>query len=182
MNEPLVMGLFDAGILQFGRFAEDGDVVPLLLSWGMLVSYPPLLGKVAHEVATKVSPHDNYRLVCPVEVLPIGVVVSQHLQVPLVYQQQDSNNAVKDFVGAYDIGHPTCAILPTSWWSEMPRFLKRSESVGLKVEQHLHLIGDDKAHSIFVLDECLDALVASGRIKVAQREAVLMWHVTKTAS
>ena len=182
MIEQLTLDLFDYGILQFGRFADENEIIPINISLGLLASYPKLLNDLAGLVAKQVFPVEKYRLVSPLSSLVVALLVSQKINVPLVFERQVTKSAVSDFVGAYDIGHPTCVIWSTEWSKRQDHFMKRGISVGLHIERMIYIVGRTNTPNVILpLDTMLEILVAHHRIRVVHQANILDWLATKTA-
>lgn len=103
-ERDLALNLFDAGLLQFGRFAASGGTRPFQHHFGMLASYPVLLQQVAQGIAARLKGVD--RLLCGADCIPLGVAVSLETRLPLVIGRGGGAGGASDLVGAYDIGHP----------------------------------------------------------------------------
>ena len=104
----LGLALYDAGLLQFGRFVTDEGPRPFQHHLAMLASYPALLGALAESVAPFLDGVD--RLICTENSVALGVSGSLQSQVPLVIARGNGHDGARDFVGAYDIGHPAALI------------------------------------------------------------------------
>ena len=100
----------------------------------MLPSYPELLGILVGQVSDQLSHQSYERLLCSVDALPMAIGVSLRSKIPLVYCQGSSLPPVLDFIGAYDVGHPTCFITNTTLLPNFENLLERASRVGLDVQ------------------------------------------------
>jgi len=126
----LMTPLYEAGLLQFGRF--DGQ--PFRHNLQMLPSYPQLLRQVAQSAAMRVDASVYDHLLCTQTSLPIAVAISQIMMKPLVYSQGSNLPPARDLVGAYDVGHP--ALLVVDVWDNnetLQHLINGAGRVGLNV-------------------------------------------------
>ena len=107
-ERALALDLFDAGLLQFGRFVTAEEVQPFQHHLAMLGSYPALLHQIALGLAAKISAVD--RLLCGPGSVPLGTALALETGIPLVIGRGGGADGARDFVGAYDIGHPAALI------------------------------------------------------------------------
>lgn len=109
-DKALLDAVLRCGLVQFGVFEERGMVRHVRLGFDLLVSYPELLDALATRLHAAIEGVVFERILCSVPSLPLAVLLSQRTGVPLVYRQQRHASATLDFVGAYDIGHPTLLV------------------------------------------------------------------------
>jgi hypothetical protein len=182
MLDKLLPLLLENGLLQFGRFERDGNVVPLLVNWDMLPAYPETLHYIVELVSSNI-PVDVERLVCTADSVPLGVGVSLHSQIPLVYSRGKGQDPVHDLVGAYDVGHP--ALLLTNALSSAThtqQFITQAKKVGLHIQQVIAIsdVGnahaDDAMKALIPFAEMLAWLEGRGQITQGQAQAVYGWH------
>lgn len=177
--------LLDAGIIQFGRFASTLQAAPFRLNLELLPSYPRILAMAA-QMLTEYT-RGMERLLCTAEAIPLGIVISQDTQIPLVYSRGSQDATVHDLVGAYDVGHPT--LLLTNSITNTPRLdavVKRAFSVGLQVQQICCLLAIDLTDSIdnvpiytvLQLQSLVTQSVAKGRLSAKFAEAIDQWLET----
>ncbi len=174
MSRDLALGLFDCGIVQFGRFASPSGAAPMHFDLLMLPSYPSVVSRLAEACAQRVQMAHEGRLCCAMNTLALGVVVGQMINQPILYTLSLEHESPRTFIGAYDIGHP--ALLLWSWllspmsaaWAEQMR------QVGLTLERRLILIGEED--SVLPLTVLLEHLVAAKRILPVQAETCLHWY------
>lgn len=174
MSRDLALGLFDCGIVQFGRFTTETGAAPMRFDLLMLPSYPAVARMLAETCAQQVQLADEGRLCCTLNTLALGVVVGQMLNEPILYTPSLEHEPPRTFIGAYDIGHP--ALLMWSWpISEMSEaWSEKMRQVGLVLERRLFIIGDE--HSVLPLEFMLAQLVAAKRILPVQADTCLHWY------
>ena len=117
MSEPAIPGfpvlavsLARAGLIQFGRFVQpDGAIWPVAVHLGWLPSYPALLRDAAASLGALLEGIKADRLLATAEAIPLGVALSLHTEMPMVYVVGDVRDCTAAFAieGAYDVGHPT---------------------------------------------------------------------------
>lgn len=177
--------LLDAGIIQFGHFRNNTQSAPFRLNLELLPSYPRIL----HLAAQLLSGYTRgvERLVCTAEALPLGIVMSQQTQIPLVYSRGSGDAAVHDLVGAYDVGHP--ALLVTNSITKpdaLDIFVKRALSVGLQVQQICSLItiqpaisiGAVPLYTVLEMQSLVADSVAHGRLTTQFADVIASWIKT----
>jgi hypothetical protein len=104
--------LLDAGLLQFGRFGDNG--IPFRLSLELLPSYPDILEQIASRAAETLADLSVDRLMCLANTVPFGMALSLKTGLPLVYSREANDQPGYNLVGAYDIGHPTVLLANTT--------------------------------------------------------------------
>ncbi len=198
-DKSLADDLYDIGGVQFGQFTlKSGLVSPIYIDLRLLVSHPPVLRRVAQAMATFIreQPQDapliefDRLAAIPYAGLPIGVAVALETGFPLIYPRKE----VKEYgmarliEGTYQAGESVVLVddLITKGTSKIEA-LKPLLDAGLKVHDVLVLIDREqggreelltfgvKLHAVLTLTELLDALVASGRMELAQHDEVLAW-------
>lgn len=117
MSEPVISGhsllavhLAQAGLIQFGRFVQaDGAIWPVAVHLGWLPSYPALLRDVAASLAALLEGIKADRLLATANAIPLGVALSLHTDLPMVYVAGEVRDYTAAFAieGAYDVSHPT---------------------------------------------------------------------------
>lgn len=174
MSRDLALGLFDYGIVQFGRFTTETGAAPMRFDLLMLPSYHAVVRMLAEACSQRVQLADEGRLCCTLNTLALGVVVGQMLREPILYTPSLEQEPPRTFIGAYDSGHP--ALLLWSWpISEMGEaWAEKMRQVGLVLERRLCLIGDED--SVLPLEVLLEHLVAAKRILPVQAETCLHWY------
>lgn len=124
------------GLIQFGRFiAQDQQTTPLQLSFEFLPSYPQLLVDTAQQLVTLCAQNfDTFDfLFCAAEGIPLGMAMSLQTHKPLLYSTHRTSHA-RDFIGAYDVGHPAVLISPVFDDEEkIARLARDIQRVGLEM-------------------------------------------------
>lgn len=186
MNNRLLNGVLAAGLIQFGHFADPDhqEAQPVRLQLEMLAAYPALLREIGQAAAAHLANQGIERLVCPHDSLPVGVVVSQMLDIPLVYSRGKIDAPVHDLVGAYDVGHPAAFIVNgyDGQTDAMLQALTRSAArVGLHLAGGIAVVSLKRVEDInrvkplITLVDALADLVADGWLTGPQRETVARW-------
>lgn len=170
--------LFEAGLIQFGRFVHGEQSTPFQHHLPMLASYPVLLKALAEQLAALVRGVD--RLICTTECLPLGVAVSLQTQVPLVIAVGDGRDGARDFIGAYDIGHPAAMLLHAL--DEAPlMLLEHARRVGLELDRACAVLelrpteSPIPGRALIQVDELVARLVDEKQLPAGQGRAVLAW-------
>lgn len=131
--ETLLSNVMACGLVQFGVFEDMPNDKNILLEFELLASYPDLLRELAIALVASVGGVSFDRILCPIDCLPLGVMVGQLAGVPLVYVQNRFDSPVKDFVGAYDIAHPTLVIVNVlDGLFDIRSLMKKCAAVGLE--------------------------------------------------
>ncbi len=198
-NSTLADDLFDIGCVKFGQFKlKSGLISPIYLDLRLLVSHPSVLRRVAQAMAALIreEPQDSPLITfdrlaaIPYAGLPIGVAVAMETGFPLIYPRKEAKDygTAKLIEGEYQEGETALLVddLITKGTSKIES-LKPLTDAGLKVQDVLVLIDREqggqaelesygvKLHAVITLTEILDALVASGRMEMAQHDEVLAW-------
>lgn len=183
-DSGLICDLFDSGLLQFGRFAVPGGVRPFQHHLAMLASYPALLGRVAQGLADSLGGVD--RLLCNRDCTPLGVAVALETGLPMVIGQGDGADGARDFVGAYDIGHPA-ALIAHQTGEVSAAMIHHAGRFGLDVRQIASVLnGGDAALSIpafslLNLTDVVNVLLNEGRIPGPLAVTALQWLEERTS-
>jgi orotate phosphoribosyltransferase len=118
----------------------------------------------------------------------MGVGLSLHTGIPLVYSQGRGEAAVFDLIGAYDIGHP--ALLITDVLDEpdtLDDLIQKARRVGLEVNTVLAVIDTGRATlsgenldiiALAQLREIVESLLEQGELPAGQGDAALKWIET----
>jgi len=174
MNRDLIHALFDNGILQLGRFHTANDVPePIRLDLALLPSYPGVAGLLAERCAAHVQPEGDLRLCCALELMSVGILVSDRLCIPLVYTPQREQESPTAFIGAYDIGHPTILLWSAQWKPPVGGWSAQMEHVGLHRGHTLYVVGDEG--SVISAAELLETLAASRRLTSHAANLAGLW-------
>jgi orotate phosphoribosyltransferase len=198
MSEPAIPGfpmlavqLAQAGLIQFGRFVQpDGAIWPVAVHLGWLPSYPALLRDVAASLATLLEGIKADRLLATANAIPLGVALSLHTELPMVYAFGEVRDYTAAFAieGAYDVGHPTVLLsdlLPDVAQANAVTAL--AQRVGLEVHTILSALdmglGSREALSVagyilrcaLTLRDVLPLLEEQGLIPPPMRRTVEAW-------
>jgi hypothetical protein len=177
-RSALGFALFDAGLLQYGRFITETGVRPYQHHLDMLASYPELLRRCAQELAPVVTGVE--RLLCAADCVPLATALALETGIPLVIGRGRGDDGARDFVGAYDIGHP--AALVAHAVDESPVALVRHAAhFGLNVRAVVAVLDAGPAalygpvHSLLNLLALTGELVAEKRLPAGMGRAVEDW-------
>jgi len=190
--EELALALHEAGCVQFGQFKlKSGLISPIYVDLRLLVSQPRLLRRVGQVLAERAQTFKYDVLAAiPYAALPIGVVVSLALDMPLVYPRKE----VKDYgtersvEGAFERGQTVLLIddLITRGHSKLEA-IAPLEAAGLNVKDILVLVDREQGgveeldahgyavHAVLTLVQILDALVGTGKLTTECCDKVKTW-------
>lgn len=179
MSNDLPHLLLETGLLQFGWF--EGGQVPFQLNLALIPSYPDVLHWLVAAAAPLVGEVDH--LVSAAPALPLGVGLSLNTGIPLVYSRGTDDAPVHDFVGAYDIGHPTLLLAnDLRDTSGLVDLAKRAGHVGLEIKRLLVIVDDGTFHPATMGVECLlylpslvNDLVETDQLPAGHGAAVQRW-------
>jgi hypothetical protein len=177
-DEPLDSALFEAGLIQYGRFATPRGPRPFQHQLGLLASYPHVLREAAQRLAVVVREVD--RLLCPVDSVALAVAVSLETGIPLVIARGDGSAGPDDFMGAFDIGHPA-ALVALTWECIPAGLLAHARRFGLDIRFACALLEltpsalSVPADAVFALAQVTERLVAEKRLPAGQGRAVQHW-------
>ena len=190
-TEGLARALADAGLIQFGRFAQpDGGVWPVAVHLDWLPSYPDVLRQAARALAPLMDGLGVDRVLAGPGALPVGVALSFETGVPLVYTVSEMRSAADAFAieGAYDVGHPTVLLsnllLDAAQAESLTALAGR---VGLEVRAMLAVLdlglgarealeaGGWIVRSLLTLADALPVLEAAGALPPVMRARVQAW-------
>jgi uridine monophosphate synthetase len=190
--EELSLALHEAGCVQFGQFKlRSGLLSPIYLDLRLLVSSPRLLRRISGMLAERAQSFEfDVLAAIPYAALPIGVVVSLTLDVPLIYPRKEVKNygTERSVEGAFEPGQTALLIddLITKGQSKLEA-IALLEAAGLKVKDILVLVDREQGgvegldargyavHSALTLSQILDALVSTGKLAAARRDEVKLW-------
>jgi hypothetical protein len=132
----------DAGLVLGGDYARpNGSRRSYLLRLDLLGSYPHVLDACSNAIVSGFEYRSYSRLLCPLDVVPLGTAVALRTGLPLVYSRGTREAPAVDLVGAYDIGHKTLLLLNDNTWDEAARTLiPRARNVGLDVSDAVALV------------------------------------------
>lgn len=166
------------GLLQFGRFQDtlSQRVRRYRLQLDMLAAYPTFFRATRDALLGQLPEETSERLVADRGAAVLAGSMSEKLGISLVYSRGCGEAPALDLIGAYDVGHPTVAIVNTD--RELPDFLVRCDRVGLSVHTVLVLVRvtnreyTTEVRAMHSLDEMVGQLVESGDIPAGMGEAV----------
>lgn len=174
--------LLETGLLQFGRFHEDGVVKPYCLHLDLLPSYPDVLAQITELALPHVGAVDH--LLSTGDALPFGVGLSLKTQIPLVYARGTQAATVHELAGAYDIGHPALLLANTST-PQLFNLVRRARVVGLETQAILTIVNeglysttDIPTESLLNLPDMIPELLESGHLPAGQAQMVQHWIKT----
>jgi len=190
--EELSLALHEIGCVQFGQFKlKSGLLSPIYIDLRLLVSHPRLLRRVGNLLAERAQAFKfDVLAAIPYAALPIGVVVSMTLDVPLVYPRKEVKNygTERSVEGVFEPGQTALLIddLITKGHSKLEA-IAPLEAAGLKVKDILVLVDREQGgveeldahgytvHAMLTLSQILDALVDAGKLAAARCDEIKLW-------
>jgi orotate phosphoribosyltransferase len=189
--DSLALSLARAGLIQFGRFVQpDGAIWPVAVHLRWLPSYPVLLRDVAESLGALLEGIEADRLLTTAGAIPLGVALSLHTDLPMVYVSGELRNYTAAFAieGAYDVGHPTVLLSDLLLDAAQANAITAlAQRVGLEVHTILSVLdiglGAREAlaaagytlRCALVLHEMLPVLQEQGLIPPVMRASVENW-------
>jgi len=179
--DALIEQFWGAGLIQFGRFDEDG--VPFKIVFDLLPSYPDIWSNVLERLILLADVNRYERLLASSEALPLGTLLSFLANVPLVYSRGTGREGVYDLLGAYDVGHPALFVANT-WQNSHEGLIHKAKKVGLEIHTAWVLMTTGKVtanmpnltiHSLFRLEDVMLDLHTAKKLPTGQVDAVLAW-------
>lgn len=181
--DELLRAFHENGLIQFGRFiTHEQDIEPLLISFEFLPSYPQLLTQTAQRL--KMLCGETFGafdfLFCAAEGIPLGMAMSLQTDRPLLYSTHRAAHA-RDFIGAYDVGHPAVLIVPVFDDEEkITRLARDVQRVGLEMVGIVSLLKLSAPHrlhvvSLYDIDTVLDTFGTQGWLPATQESQVRQW-------
>ncbi len=155
----IIGDLLEAGLIQIGNFESDAETITVRTLFEMLPSYPTLLHKIADCLADSIIPAKYDYLLCPFDSIPLAVIISQKLHIPLVYENLQASTPVLRLIGAYDVGHPTCLIANNI--DSLQHLWVDAVKVGLDIRYTAGIVAHtsrDNYFSLFQYDDLTKAL------------------------
>ena len=93
MTKSLIEHYTEAGIIQFGRFAQpDGSFAPVSLNFLLLPSFPALMQATAKALLPLLQSIHADRLLTTRDAIPLGAVLSVESAIPLTYPHREAKN------------------------------------------------------------------------------------------
>jgi len=177
--KSLITLLLETGLLQFGRFHEDGVIKPYYLHLNLLPSYPDVLSQITEQALPFVGKVDH--ILSAADSLPFGVSLSLKTQIPLVYARGTQAATVHELAGAYDIGHPAL-LLANMLAPPLFDLARKAHIVGLEtqailtiVDEGLYSTSEVLTQSLLNLPDVIPELVDSGHLPIGQAQAMQCW-------
>ncbi len=177
----LILGLFDAGCVQFGTFTlKSGLTSPIYIDLRLLASHPSLLREVARAMARLAQELTFDRIAAvPYAGLPIGTALALELNRPLIYPRREvkEHGTRRAIEGAFTPGERALLVddLITRGDSKLEAATPLQEA-GLVVQDVLVLIDREQGgaedlaqhgmrlHAVLKLSQMLEVLRDAGRI------------------
>jgi uridine monophosphate synthetase len=188
--QELVLGLYDAGCVQFGEFTlKSGQKSPIYLDLRRIVADAGLLRMVARAYERMLTPLTFDRLAAiPYAGLPIGTAVALEMNRPLIYPRREVKGygMGRAIEGVFKQGETVAIIddLITTGGSKVEA-LAPLTAAGLKVRDIAVLIDREQGgaaelaahglqlHSVLTMRALLDVLAQRGRISAEEQAKVL---------
>lgn len=178
-----VSALLEAGLIQFGRFKTDSGFRPIQLHYHLLGSYPDLVQEIAQYAANLLQGKAFDHIASAVDTIPFSTALSLHRRIPLVYSQGGLLPPAQDWVGAYDVGHPSLLVVNVLEDSQpIQKLIDSAARVGLEIQTVLAItmVGEVRLENVeaihlFELSAVIHELSGSGRLTSSQAAAVLEW-------
>lgn len=186
--DHLVRLLIQTGIVQLGQFAkaDDSSLQPMLMRFDLLPSYPQLLRLCVDLLADAMVGADVDRIFTPLESIGPALGLSLKLDIPVVYGLGQFTSPIRDYVGAYDVGHPTAIVL-NDLAQYQPEWLTKGRSVGLEIRALFALTGragmierageSVRCHVVMSYEDLFDSLASQGYISQAYATQLNAWHM-----
>jgi len=190
--EELASALYEAGCVQFGQFKlKSGLLSPIYVDLRLLVSHPRLLRRVGDLLAARAQAFKfDVLAAIPYAALPIGVVVSLTLGVPLVYPRKEVKNygTERAIEGEFQRGQTALLVddIITQGHSKLEA-IAPLEAAGLEIQDILVLVDREQGgaqdlatrgytvHAVVTLAQILDALVDVGKLAANRRDDIKLW-------
>lgn len=171
--------LVNTGLLQFGRFEQDGYPASVRLSFDLVAAYPEVLQQIVAVVRGVLTNRGSDRLLVPPSGIAMGGALSFSTGIPLIYSRGCGEEAVFDLVGAYNAGHRATLIVPIDL-DITEAFLRAVTRVGIVIEGVVAVVGTGGASAyqgervtLFELCALVSNLRDRGRIPARQAQLAL---------
>lgn len=188
-KELFILRLHDIGAIKFGEFTlKSGHKSPFYFDLRDMISYPEILSGIADLLVDMIKDLDfNYISGVPYTALPIATLVSDILDIPLIYMRKEEKayGTKNKIIGTFEKGSKCLIIddLITTGESLMETAKKfRAEGIEVvdfgviidrsnNIEQKINDNGCN-LHSLIQLDEILQVLENANRISKGQVEKI----------
>lgn len=188
-KELFILILHDIGAIKFGEFTlKSGHKSPFYFDLRDMISYPEILSGIADLLVDMIKDLDfNYISGVPYTALPIATLVSDILDIPLIYMRKEEKayGTKNKIIGTFEKGSKCLIIddLITTGESLMETAKKfRAEGIEVvdfgviidrsnNIEQKINDNGCN-LHSLIQLDEILQVLENANRISKGQVEKI----------
>lgn len=144
-KDELILDLWRVGAIKFGSFTLKSRVAsPFYIDLRVLVAYPRLLKSTARAMSNIIKALKFDRIAgIPYAGLPLAVIISQELDVPLIYARKEAKNYgnVRRIEGIYSVGETIVVVddVITDGQSKMEA-IEPLEKAGLIVKDIVILI------------------------------------------
>jgi len=184
-KELFILRLHDIGAIKFGEFTlKSGHKSPFYFDLRDMISYPEILSGIADLIVDMIKDLDfNYISGVPYTALPIATLVSDIMDIPLIYMRKEEKayGTKNNIIGTFEKGSKCIVIddLITTGESLMET-AKKFIAEGLKVTDFAVAIDRSNnieqkimnnacnLHSLIKLDEILNILESANRISKGQ--------------
>jgi orotate phosphoribosyltransferase len=185
VTDELARGLWRTGAIKFGDFVlKSGVHSPFYINLRFLISIPSVLRQSCEAMSAAAAGLKFDRVAgIPFAGLPLGVMVSQQLAVPLIYPRPEvkQHGDVRAIEGDYAPGETVLVVddLITNGGAKIEA-IKPLQEAGLKVKDIVVLIDREQGgvrlmaekgyavHSVMTVSELLDKLKGMGLISEDQ--------------
>ena len=144
-KEELILDLWRVGAIKFGSFTLKSRVTsPFYIDLRVLAAYPRMLKSTARAMSNIIKTLKFDRIAgIPYAGLPLAVIISQELDVPLIYPRKEAKNYgnVRRIEGIYSVGETIVVVddVITDGQSKMEA-IEPLEEAGLMVKDIVILI------------------------------------------
>jgi uridine monophosphate synthetase len=149
-KEELILDLWRVGAIKFGSFTLKSKVTsPFYIDLRVLVAYPRLLRSAARAMSNIIKTLKFDRIAgIPYAGLPLAVIISQELDVPLIYPRKEVKDygSVRRIEGIYSVGETIVVVddVITDGQSKMEA-IEPLEEAGLMVKDIVILIDREQS-------------------------------------
>jgi orotate phosphoribosyltransferase len=179
MQNELLTLLQENGLVQFGTFTNENGAAPVQFYLDLLGAYPQVLQTFAQHLAQHLEPPDI--LLALPDAIPLGTALSLQTGRPLVYSRGKGEAPTHDFVGAYDVGHPTMLVCSVALHPQtLLKLIEDARKVGLHVRGVLSVVAvctldNLPNYRLFPFSALVGQLVQQGELSKGQAAAIYDW-------